>query len=83
MKLRCMQIWMQGPDMSGKEPVERGVDDQGDHQTSDAVGGRLARWQPSHHPKGWKVTAWSPMCKQWADKSEVLQQSDTMSSDTA
>ena len=64
------KVPMQSPSMSGKEPVERGEDDQGYHQTNDAVGGRTALWQPAHHPKGWELTARSPMWKQWADNWE-------------
>ena len=60
---------MKSPSMSGKEPVERGG-----HPADDAVGGRTARGQPAHHPKGFG----SPMCSHWADNWEVLQQSDTM-----
>ena len=39
------QAPMQSTSMSGKEPVERGEDDQGDHQTT-------ARWQPAHRGDG-------------------------------
>ena len=67
LKLRGLQVPMQSSSMSGKEPGKQGEGDQGDHQTNDAVGGRTAPWQPAHHPKGWEVTACSPMCKQWAD----------------
>ena len=35
MKLRGIQVPMQSPSMSEKEPVERGEGDQGDHQTND------------------------------------------------
>ena len=37
----------------------------------------------ANHPQRLRVTACSPMCKQWVDNWEVLQQSDAMSSDTA
>ena len=83
MKLRGVQVPMKSPSMSGKEPVERGDGEPGDHQTNDAVGGRPARWHPALHPKGWRVTACASTCRQWADNWEVLQQRDTMSSDTA
>ena len=43
MKLRGIQVPMQKPGMSGKEPVDRGEGDQGDDQTNDAVGGRTAQ----------------------------------------